>query len=245
MGEPAAPELQAPSGELAALATRAGPDVLPWRHCSHPIKLRVPVAVALSMRRRTDSPLSRLTQRRGQRARGRRSPGLLVLRSPEIKACHRRHQNNPGSECRISNTLSTSACAHIAARMMRTRRAASASERAGRADNTGRSRRACRGGTASHPVKVPVPWRSRSGARRNACRFGGRLNVGASRAWAPGRWLRPLAYARSAPSTSASCSAGLTLRKMSLITPSGPITNVERSMPMYLRPYIDFSTHTP
>jgi hypothetical protein len=24
---------------------------------------------------------------------------------------------------------------------------------------------------------------------------------------------------------------------------SGPITKVERSMPMYFRPYIDFSTH--
>lgn len=49
----------------------------------------------------------------------------------------------------------------------------------------------------------------------------------------------------SAPSTSSSCSAGLTLRRTSAIRPSGPITNVVRSAPMYVRPYIDFSTQTP
>src|SRR6185312_7830824 len=36
-----------------------------------------------------------------------------------------------------------------------------------------------------------------------------------------------------------------TLRTASLIFPSGPITNVERSIPMNLRPYSIFDFHTP
>ncbi len=53
------------------------------------------------------------------------------------------------------------------------------------------------------------------------------------------------AYPDSAPSTRSSCSFGLTWRKTSVMTPSASITNVDRSMPMYVRPYIDFSTQTP
>src|SRR3954471_8768479 len=41
----------------------------------------------------------------------------------------------------------------------------------------------------------------------------------------------------SAPRTRSSCSAGFTFRNTSLTLPSGPITNVERSMPMYFLPY--------
>src|SRR4051794_40083600 len=51
-----------------------------------------------------------------------------------------------------------------------------------------------------------------------------------------------LVHPLSAPSTRSSCSAGFTLRNTCLMLPSGPMTNVERSMPMYFFPYIDFST---
>ena len=45
--------------------------------------------------------------------------------------------------------------------------------------------------------------------------------------------------------SSAVCSAGFTLRRMAVISPSAPITNVVRSAPMYFFPYMLFSTHTP
>jgi hypothetical protein len=49
----------------------------------------------------------------------------------------------------------------------------------------------------------------------------------------------------SALKTSASCSAGLTLRSTSATLPSASITNVVRSFPKYFFPYIDFSAQTP
>ena len=39
--------------------------------------------------------------------------------------------------------------------------------------------------------------------------------------------------------------SGFTFGKIFAILPSAPITNVVRSMPMYLRPYMLFSFHTP
>src|SRR5690349_2307652 len=56
------------------------------------------------------------------------------------------------------------------------------------------------------------------------------------------RWF---AHPASARSTRSSCSTGFTFRNTWSILPSGPITNVERSKPQYVRPYIDFSTQTP
>ena len=50
------------------------------------------------------------------------------------------------------------------------------------------------------------------------------------------RAVNPVSAPASAPSTRSSCSAGLTLRNTSRIVPSGPITNVVRSLPMYVRP---------
>src|SRR3954454_7334439 len=50
-------------------------------------------------------------------------------------------------------------------------------------------------------------------------------------------------YERAA-STSSACVCGSTLRMAFNSVPSGPITNVERSTPMYFLPNMDFSTHT-
>jgi SAM-dependent methyltransferase len=51
--------------------------------------------------------------------------------------------------------------------------------------------------------------------------------------------------ALSALSTRSSCWAGLTFRRTSVTRPSSSTTNVVRSLPQYVLPYIDFSTHTP
>ena len=49
----------------------------------------------------------------------------------------------------------------------------------------------------------------------------------------------------SASSTSSSCSAGLTFRSTWATLPYVSMTNVVRSLPKYVLPYIDFSAHTP
>jgi hypothetical protein len=45
--------------------------------------------------------------------------------------------------------------------------------------------------------------------------------------------------------TSAACPGTFTLCHAFTTRPSAPTRNVARSIPMYLRPYMDFSTHTP
>ncbi len=63
---------------------------------------------------------------------------------------------------------------------------------------------------------------------------------------APGRRREPRLYpaspltVSSVFNTRSSCSAGLTLRRTSATTPLGSTTNVVRSAPQYMRPYIDF-----
>src|SRR5207249_1578679 len=54
-----------------------------------------------------------------------------------------------------------------------------------------------------------------------------------------------LGNAWAAASTSAAWPGTLTLRQLLAMRPALSIRKVERSTPMYLRPYIDFSTHTP
>ena len=49
----------------------------------------------------------------------------------------------------------------------------------------------------------------------------------------------------SAPSSWSTCSAGFTSAKTCSMRPSGPITNVLRSTPMYVLPRKRFSTQTP
>lgn len=49
----------------------------------------------------------------------------------------------------------------------------------------------------------------------------------------------------SAASTAAACPSGLMPVMIALIFPSGLITNVVRSIPMYFRPYMLFSFRTP
>src|SRR5690606_6580867 len=44
-------------------------------------------------------------------------------------------------------------------------------------------------------------------------------------------------------STSAACPGTLTLRQARMTFPSSPMRKVDRSIPIYFRPYIDFSTH--
>src|SRR5450755_1360486 len=51
--------------------------------------------------------------------------------------------------------------------------------------------------------------------------------------------------ALAAASTSSAWPGTLTLRQLLAMRPLPSIRKVERSTPMYLRPYIDFSTHTP
>ena len=53
------------------------------------------------------------------------------------------------------------------------------------------------------------------------------------------------ASAFTASSTFAAWPGTLTFRQISLILPLASISSVVRSIPMYLRPYIDFSTQTP
>ena len=49
----------------------------------------------------------------------------------------------------------------------------------------------------------------------------------------------------SQPITSLSCPSGFTFSNTWATFPSFPITNVTRAAPMYLRPYMLFSCHTP
>ena len=49
----------------------------------------------------------------------------------------------------------------------------------------------------------------------------------------------------STASTSSSCVFGDAFGMTCLMQPSASITNVARCAPMYVRPYIDFCTHTP
>ncbi len=55
----------------------------------------------------------------------------------------------------------------------------------------------------------------------------------------------PIYNARAASRTSAAWPGTFTLRHILAMRPSGPIRNVERSTPIYLRPYMLFSVHTP
>ncbi len=52
-------------------------------------------------------------------------------------------------------------------------------------------------------------------------------------------------YFFAAARTSAACPSTFTFGQALAIFPSAPTRNVERSMPMYFFPYMDFSTHTP
>jgi BarA-like signal transduction histidine kinase len=51
--------------------------------------------------------------------------------------------------------------------------------------------------------------------------------------------------ARAAFITSSACPVTLTFRQAFSTFPSAPIKNVLRSIPIYFRPYIDFSTQVP
>jgi hypothetical protein len=51
--------------------------------------------------------------------------------------------------------------------------------------------------------------------------------------------------ARAALTTSPACPVTLTFRHTFSTLPFDPIKNVQRSIPMYFRPYIDFSTQAP
>ena len=83
-------------------------------------------------------------------------------------------------------------------------------------------------------VLAQVPQRRRDRRRR----------AGHRRRRAAPRDAGPQPYA-SAARTSSSCVFGETFGNTWVTLPFSSITNVARAMPMYLRPYIDFSTHTP
>lgn len=55
----------------------------------------------------------------------------------------------------------------------------------------------------------------------------------------------PEASSCAAASTSAAWPLTFTLRHSRAMRPSASMRNVERSMPIYVRPYMDFSTQTP
>jgi hypothetical protein len=61
----------------------------------------------------------------------------------------------------------------------------------------------------------------------------------------PGAQAASWAIVASAARTRSSCSAGLTLASTAAMRPASSTTNVVRSLPKYVRPYIDFSTQTP
>lgn len=94
---------------------------------------------------------------------------------------------------------------------------------------------------AANPRQAP----GRAQLRGQESAGGTARTEGRGRAGRRPRRLSAQASACAAFSTSSAWPATFTLGQVWATVPSRPMSRVARSMPMYLRPYMLFSTHTP